>query len=229
MRLTWTNGLPEQEKLREQWNALVFQMEKPEVFYTWEWAAAVARVYGSSAEPWIATAYEGDELVGVAALAKSSATEAVFMAGTTADYCDFISLPGKRKELVAQVLQAAEEAGIRTLVLANLPADSATVAELKANPLFKSFMRTGYICAQVQLGTEEEKQALIDSLPKKKMYRRSMNALGRLGPVTLQHDRGAGLKKAVIESMASRGTAVLIIWKPIRALLAQGRHEKMDI
>ena len=127
MRLTWTNGLPEQEKLREQWNALVFQMEKPEVFYTWEWAAAVARVYGSSAEPWIATAYEGDELVGVAALAKSSATEAVFLAGTTADYCDFISLPGKRNELVAQVLQAAEEAGIRTLVLANLPADSATV------------------------------------------------------------------------------------------------------
>lgn len=225
MRLTWTNGLPEQEKLREQWNALVFQMEKPEVFYTWEWAAAVARVYGSSAEPWIATAYEGDELVGVAALAKSSATEAVFLAGTTADYCDFISLPGKRNELVAQVLQAAEEAGIRTLVLANLPADSATVAELKASPLFKSFMRTGYICAQVQLGTEEEKQALTDSLLKKKMYRRSMNALRRLGPVTLQHDRDAGLKKAVIERFCATHVARFLFTGRISNLVSAQRRE----
>jgi len=76
MRLIWTSVLPEQPEIREQWNNLVFQMEKPEVFYTWEWAAAFTRAYQGSAQPWIATAYEDDELVGIAALVRSSPTEA---------------------------------------------------------------------------------------------------------------------------------------------------------
>src|SRR5437763_4358332 len=106
MRLTWTVGLPQDEKLREKWNALVLQMEKPEVFYTWEWAAAFVRSYGDSVQPWIATAYDEDELIGIVALARSSATEAVFLNGTTADYCDFISAPARRKEFVEHVLRS---------------------------------------------------------------------------------------------------------------------------
>ena len=136
MHLTWTKDLSEQ--LREQWNVLVLQMEKPEVFYTWEWTAAVTRAFQGGVEPWIATAYEGDELIGVAALAKPSATEAVFLAGNTADYCDFISLPGRRKEFVGEVLQALKQSGTQTVVLANLPAESATVAALKSNQSFKN-------------------------------------------------------------------------------------------
>ena len=130
MRLNWTSGLPQEETFRQQWNALVLQMEQPEVFYTWEWAAAFTRSYAGSVEPWIATAYDGDELVGVVALARSSTTEATFLTGTTADYCDFISRPAKRKEFVAHVLHDLQEAGIVTVVLPNLPADSATVAEI---------------------------------------------------------------------------------------------------
>lgn len=202
MRLTWNSGLAERESLREQWNALVFQMEKPEVFYTWEWAAALSRAPESGVEPWIATAYEGDELVGVAALAKSSATNAGFLAGNTADYCDFISLPGRRREFVAQVLQSVREAGIRKLALANIPADSATVAELRDNRSYKSFLRTGYICAQVRLGTEEERQLLVSGLQQKKVFRRSLNALQRLGPVSLQHEM-SGSKEHVIDRFCS--------------------------
>src|SRR2546430_1420322 len=111
MRLTWTRQLPEQETFREEWNALVFQMEKPEIFYTWEWAAALTRSYGSALEPWIAMAHEGEELVGVAALARPSANEAAFLAGNTADYCDFVSSPANRKEFVGQVLRAIREDG----------------------------------------------------------------------------------------------------------------------
>ncbi len=199
MRLTWTRDLADQPGLREPWNALVFQMEKPEVFYTWEWAAAMVRAYGSTLKPWIAAAYEGDELVGVAALAQSSDTEAVFLAGTTADYCDFISRPARRREFVAQVLEGLQENGIQKVVLANLPAGSATVAEIRGNGSFRSFVRTGYVCAQVRLGSGEERRALVESLLKKKMFRRSLNILQRLGPVTLEHEVGAGLGAGVIK------------------------------
>lgn len=227
MRLTWTNELSEQKKLRERWNALVLQMEKPEVFYTWEWAAAVARAYAGSVEPWVATAYEGDELVGVAALAKSSATEAVFLAGTTADYCDFISLPERRKEFVAHVLHALQQAGTRTVVLANLPADSATVAELKVNQSFKSFLRTGYVCGQVRLGSEEERRSLFDSLlkKKKKMMRRSLNSLQRMGPVTLRHDLGAGLANSVLDKFCATQVARFLATGRLSNLVRKERRE----
>jgi CelD/BcsL family acetyltransferase involved in cellulose biosynthesis len=225
MRLTWTRGLPEQPGLPEQWNALVLQMETPEVFYTWEWAAAVVRAFGNTLEPWIATAYEGDELVGVAALAKASETEVVFLAGVTADYCDFVSRPAQRKEFVTEVLRALREAGTRTIVLANLPADSATVAELKVGPLFKSFLRTGYVCAQVRLGSGEERRALIDSLLKKKMFRRSINTLQRIGPVTLQHDLGAGLGRGVVEKFCETHVARFLSTGRISNLVSAQRRE----
>ena len=225
MRLIWTSVLPEQPEIREQWNNLVFQMEKPEVFYTWEWAAAFTRAYQGSAQPWIATAYEDDELVGIAALVRSSPTEAAFLAGTTADYCDFFSRPEKREELVALVLREVQAAGIRTLVLANLPADSATVPALKANPSFKSFLRTGYICAQVQMGSEEDRRALAEALPKKKMFRRSFNTLRRIGPVTLQHDVSAGLKRAVIERFCGTHVARFLATERISNLVSAQRRE----
>jgi CelD/BcsL family acetyltransferase involved in cellulose biosynthesis len=227
MRLTWARGLPEQEQLREQWNALVFQMERPEVFYTWEWAAAIVRAYGDRVHPWVATAYEGNELVGVAALATPSPTEAAFLAGNTADYCDFISRPAMRREFVDQVLCSLREEGIRRLTLANLPADSVTVAELKANRWFKSFFRTGYICAQVQLGSNEERRLLIEALSKKKMLRRSMNTLSRIGPVTLQHDRGARLDEhpEVLENFCAIHVARFLSTGRMSNLLCAERRE----
>jgi CelD/BcsL family acetyltransferase involved in cellulose biosynthesis len=199
MRLTWTIGLPPDENLRDKWNTLVLQMEKPEVFYTWEWAAAFIRSYGDSVQPWIATAYDEDELIGVVALARSSASEAVFLNGTTADYCDFISAPARRKEFVGHVLRSLAQEGIVTMVLANLPAESASVDEIKHNKTFKSFLRTGYICAHIQLGSEEDKKTLSETLFKKKVLRHSMNALQRIGRVTLSHDLGAGLERGVVE------------------------------
>jgi len=190
VRLVWRSEVPAQ--LRDSWNALVFLMEQPEVFFTSEWALAVTRAFGTEIIPWIATAYEGEELVGVAALARPSPNEAVFLAGNTADYCDFISRPEKRQELVAQVLGGLKEQGVRSIVFANLPEDSATVAALKGNSIFRSFVRGGYECAQVQLGSPEERQQLSQSLLKKKVLRRALAALGQLGPVTLRHDQGGG-------------------------------------
>ena len=203
MRLTWIHELAEPSGLRDAWNTLALRMEKPEVFYTWEWAASIVRAFGDANRPWIAVAYDGEALVGVVALAKPTPEEAVFLAGTTADYCDFISSPEKRAEFVGEVLRSLRESGTRTIVLANLPAESATAAAIRDDRSYGSFLRTGYLCAQVKLGTEEERRALVDSLMKKKMFRRSMNALKQIGPVALEHDVGADLGKGKIEEFCS--------------------------
>jgi CelD/BcsL family acetyltransferase involved in cellulose biosynthesis len=197
VRLVWLTDIPEQ--MREPWNALVLLMQQPEVFFTSEWALAMTRAYGTDLNPWIACAYEGEELVGVAALARPSPNEAVFLAGNTADYCDFISHPEKRQGIVAQVLAGLKEQGIRSIVLANLPEDSATVAALERNEVFRSFLRTGYDCAQVRLGSLEQRQQLIESLPKKKVLRRALAELGRIGPVTLRHDQGGGSRLEALD------------------------------
>src|SRR6266404_5198801 len=224
MHLTWTSQPPD-PTLREQWNSMVFQMERPEVFYTWEWATAVARAFGGSVTPWIATGYEGDELVGVAALTKFSATEVAFLNGATADYCDFISLPGRRKEFVADVLDALQKVGTRKLVLANLPADSVTVAAVRGSKVFKSFFRTGYVCAQVRLGSEEERRSLADSLLKKQMFRRKLNALRRIGPVTLQHDLGTGLTTSALDKFCATHVARFLATGRISNLVSRERRE----
>ncbi|HWZ83133.1 MAG TPA: GNAT family N-acetyltransferase [Terriglobales bacterium] len=224
MRLTWIEGLPQEEEILEQWNVLVDGMERPEVFFTWQWVAAFLRSYGNRAKPWIAIAFEDEDLVGVVALARPSATEASFLASTTADYCDFISSVERRSEFVDQVLDAVRESGVRRLTLANLPADSATVVELKANRRFKSFMRVGYVCAQVHLGAPSERQAMVDALFKKKMLRRSMNALRRIGPVTLQHEFGAGLQKQVVERFCNTHVARFLATGRISNLVSAQRR-----
>ena len=207
MRLSWKCEFSGDEGLRAQWDALVLESGRPEVFLTWEWAAAVARAYAISLPPWIGTAYEGDELVGIAALAKASPTEAVFLAGSTADYCDFISRPEIRAEFVSQVLDSLKQNGIRTIVLPNLPADSASIVPLRESKSFRSFLRIGYECAQVRLGSSEERVSLSRHVLRKSMFRRAMTALERLGPVSLRHQRGERLHDGIVDAFVSAHVA----------------------
>src|SRR5450755_211993 len=51
MQVVLHREVPEDEEFRRQWNGLVEAMERPEVFYTWEWARAVARGYCASLRP----------------------------------------------------------------------------------------------------------------------------------------------------------------------------------
>src|SRR5271167_1527543 len=99
-------------------------MERPEVFYTHEWALAVSRAYHASITPLLMLAYQQESLVGVAALAMDASQKgATFIAGTTADYCDFVSRPELRSEFLELVFSELRDLKIRMLVLANLPAD----------------------------------------------------------------------------------------------------------
>jgi len=77
MRVTWTHELPEGQQLRERGNALVFQMEQPEVFYTWNGRGSGACIWERRAT------VDRDRLPrrrtgGVAALTRSSRAEQSF-------------------------------------------------------------------------------------------------------------------------------------------------------
>ena len=85
MRLVLHREIP--ENIEVQWNALVLQMERPEVFYTHEWALAVSRAYRASVTPRLFLAYEQDSLVGLVALATDLEQRNVFfLSASTADY-----------------------------------------------------------------------------------------------------------------------------------------------
>src|SRR4029077_1942673 len=105
MRIVLHRDVPDDPLLHQQWNALVQKMERPEVFYTHQWALAVRRAYGESLLPSLVLAYEGEELAGVAALATDPAGRtASFLCSTSADYCDRLRHPDYRANLLGAVL-----------------------------------------------------------------------------------------------------------------------------
>ena len=69
MRIVVHRDIPDDRLLQQQWNALVLEMKRPEVFYTHQWALAVRRGFGESLLPMLVLAYKGEKLSGVAALA----------------------------------------------------------------------------------------------------------------------------------------------------------------
>ena len=194
MRLVVLREIPEDEKLRLEWNALVERTEQPQVFYTYEWALAVQRAYATVLHPMLCLGYDEPEgLCGVAALATDPASGAVsFLCATTGDYCDFLSAGKQREEFVAAVFGELRRQNFEEVRLANLPADSATVPLLRraaSSQNYHRLSRTAYICAQVSLGSLQRRSENKPVLPRKKMLRRFLNAMGRDAPVRLEHAR----------------------------------------
>jgi CelD/BcsL family acetyltransferase involved in cellulose biosynthesis len=191
LRVSVQLQVPQDPKVRDQWNGLVRQMDRPEVFYTWEWAMAVGRAYHSSLKPLLLLGYEGDTLAGVAALATDEAGKQIsFLAGSTADYCDFICRPQQRTEFVAGVFEELARIHPPILRLANLPADSATSLTLKEAAEehgYLVFSRPAYRCAQIRLGTPAERHDLKESVVKRKAFRSYLRGLEKNGRVTLDH------------------------------------------
>jgi CelD/BcsL family acetyltransferase involved in cellulose biosynthesis len=191
LRIDLHREIPKDPNLCGQWNHLSLQMEKPEVFYTCEWALAVEHAYHNSLKPLLLLGYDGDDLVGVASLAMSAADQDIrFLAATTADYCDFLTRPERRAEFMDAVFNELGKLKVSSLALANLPEDSATPAAIRSaaqKTNLYSFMRPAYLCAQVALGSGEQRQQLKTSLIGKKKLRRYLRTMEREGPVTFTH------------------------------------------
>jgi CelD/BcsL family acetyltransferase involved in cellulose biosynthesis len=194
LRLVLRREIPEDEALRRQWNILVYRVEQPQVFYTYEWALAVWRAYSATLHPLLFLAYDEQEsLCGVAALATDpSGKEASFLCATTGDYCDFLSLPEHKLDLVGAVLAELRKEGIGKAAFANLPADSSTVAVIRqaaSKQRYFCFARTGYVCAQVSLSLLARRKAGKPVAPGGKRLRRLVNAMARTEPVRFEHAR----------------------------------------
>ena len=203
LRLVVLNEIPEDAHLRQQWNALVTSLEGPQVFYTYEWAQAVQRSYHATLQPRLFLAYdERDSLCGVAALALSEGSMVSFLCATTGDYCDFLSAAEQKPAFVAAVLSELRKQGLGNITLTNLPADSETVAALRQSSKqngYRCFARTAYVCAQVAMEKLERRPGETKPvLPRKKMLRRFLSAMGRQAPVRLDHVRSWGAAEAVL-------------------------------
>jgi CelD/BcsL family acetyltransferase involved in cellulose biosynthesis len=195
LRLVLLEQIPADSNLRQQWNALVHGVARPQVFYTYEWALAVQRAYQATLQPLLFLAYDDlGSLCGIAALStRIGERRASFLCSTTGDYCDFLSSSECKPAFVGAVLAELRKQGIGEVTLTNLPADSDTVealrAESKSNGYY-CFMRRAYVCVQVALKKLERRPGENKPvLPGKKMVRRSLSAMGREGPVRLEHAR----------------------------------------
>ena len=219
MRLVLHREIPEDEEFRQRWNVLVEAMEHPQVFYTWEWAAAVAHAYGDALRPLLFAAYETEKLIGIAALALDSRGEVCFLASTTADYCDFVSAPGDRKELIERVMAELRRMGTADLKLANLPADSVSATVLRAAGKMSGygmFARPAYLCAQIPLRSKEERESIARSA--RRNSRRAKKAMAGMGEVAVEHQGTGDRLKAELPALATAH---------VGRFLAQGRMSNL--
>jgi CelD/BcsL family acetyltransferase involved in cellulose biosynthesis len=113
-----------------------------------------------------------------------------FLAATTGDYCDFLTQSQQRVEFVDAVFAELGKMKASLVTLANLPEDSATPAALRIAAEKHGFhvhMRPAYLCAQVELGSGEQRQELKTVLAGKKKLRQYLRAMEREGPVAFAH------------------------------------------
>jgi CelD/BcsL family acetyltransferase involved in cellulose biosynthesis len=211
LRLVLHREIPEDPHLLHEWDALALQMERPEVFYTCEWALAVQSAYQSSFTPLLLLGYEGEELVGVASLATDPAgRDLSFLGATTGDYCDFLSHPSKRAEFVDVIFEELRKIKISSMALANLLANSETPAALRQSAAkhgFHVYTRPAYLCAQVELSIGEERRQLMASLKSKKKLRRYLREMEREGPVQVVHLRSWPEIQAALPAFADAHVA----------------------
>jgi CelD/BcsL family acetyltransferase involved in cellulose biosynthesis len=193
LRLALLKEIPDDPDLWRQWNELAGRVPQPQVFYTYEWALAVQRAYGTFLHPLIFLARdEQEDLCGVVALATSDKGDVSFLCATTGDYCDFLSLGEHKAVFVAMVFAELKKRGYARITFTNLPADSDTVAAIRgasSQAAYRCYARTAYVCTQVRLESLERRPDGKLVLPRKKMVRRFLNAMGRETPVRLDHAR----------------------------------------
>jgi len=192
LRVTVLKEIPEDPALSEAWNTLVLAMDNPEVFLTYQWALAASRGFRLHLSTMLFLMYDFDQLVVVAALAvdPKAPRSAFFLTSSTADYCDIVSSPANRKTVLLALLEEIKNLGISDVVFANVPSNSATLQELPrvaGSHRFYVTSRTSYNCGVVQLGGEEQRETLLQSLASKGREKRALKRLTNLGAVKVIH------------------------------------------
>lgn len=195
MQVTVLREIPEDREVVDSWNSLAARMECPEIFFTCEWALAASRAFADTKQPLVFLVYDTDRLCGVAALATrlEQPATAFFLAASTADYCDVLSEPARRGEVLASVFGSFPKLGLRHAVLANLPSDSPTLRELPKvakSSGFHFYSRAAYECGLIVFGDEVKRQAVLQETRRKGREKRGLKKMAQMGPVHLTHLTG---------------------------------------
>ena len=220
------DNIPEDPELRRAWNALALRMEQPEVFYTYEWAVAVQRAYSASLKPLVVLGYENGSVVGVAALAKKNSGAVVFLTADTGDYCDFLSDPSRRAAFAHAVFAKLSSAEVKKIILTNLPADSATasVLEAAAGSGYHLHSRPAYDCAQVIMGSAEDREELKQTVLAKKRLRRNIREFQKRGDVRLQHDTEWNIIEPLLRPFSEAHAARFLETGKVSSLVREERR-----
>jgi CelD/BcsL family acetyltransferase involved in cellulose biosynthesis len=198
VRVIVAEAVPEDQEIQVAWNNLVFRMERPEVFFTQQWALAASRAFSTSLSPKIFLTYEADRLVGIAAMAVTlqSPGTAFFLTASTADYCDIVSAPETRDAIVKALLERMKDMGLRNLVLANVPAESRTLTALATIGRSQGFHihdRKGYDCGIIAFGDAAQRQDVLQALFRKEKEKRELKKLNQIGQIRVKDLTGEQL------------------------------------
>lgn len=152
------------------------------------------RAYVDSLHPLIFLAYDSQEsLCEIVALAYDSAKRsASFLAATTGDYCDFLSAQNEKPALITVVLDELRKLGIKKIELANLPAESGTLAQIRVAARehgYYCFARPAYVCAQVLLERLEKGKDGRPIPPGLSRIARFSKKVGRDKPIHFEHNQ----------------------------------------
>jgi CelD/BcsL family acetyltransferase involved in cellulose biosynthesis len=209
MKITVLEKIPEDAESILAWNNLVFQMERPEVFFTHQWALATSRAFPDILCPLTFLVYDTGRLAGVAAMATNrvSPDTAFFLTASSADYCDIVSEPETIGTVLAAMLQEMNKLGLRNLVLANVPAESHTLRVIKAvarSHHLRLHQRPAYDCRVISLGDTKQRQSVLQSVARKKAIKANLKKLGQLGPIRITHLSGAQSEMALRSIFAAQ-------------------------
>lgn len=167
------------------------RMERPEVFYTHEWAAAAARAFHGILSPLLLLVYHSDILCGIAPLATRpvSPGTALFLTASSADYCDIVSESALRPKVLDVLFREITKLGIHDLELANMPSSSTTLRDLSGIAKSHGFhfhQRPAYECPVILFSSDQQRKQLIEVARNRRHKKRDLR-IERLGPIRLAH------------------------------------------
>lgn len=208
VQVTILKSIEGENVLREEWGRLVFQMEVPQVFFTYEWALAAERAFAPLVKPRIVVVKAGDRTIGIAALASHGEKphKAFFLGASTGDYCDFVSAPGDRNHIVMTVLGALRCAGVTDVELANIPKTSSTINALKESSScgYHLASRVAYVCGRVAFGnSNDERHNLWGAVSHKQLEKRKLARMAKVAPVRLAHLRTTEQASQELDSLVN--------------------------
>jgi CelD/BcsL family acetyltransferase involved in cellulose biosynthesis len=216
-----------EEELREQWNNLVLQTEAPQVFFTYEWALAVERAFKSTIQPWIFAFAKHGKLIGVAALAcdMSDSKKFFFLGASTGDYCDVISTPGDREDVVTALLREFQKLKIRGAFFASVPEDSITLQALAQSHSagYWNTSQPAYTCRRIVFDRKST-NPIGSSVSEHRLNSEKLRRLSKLGKISFEHLQATDEIAPVLDPMIKAQIARFLSTNRLSPLLRPERR-----